>query len=315
MYLYGEKPLYMVGHSVGPFRDPQFNQLANYVFGHCDALILRESVSLDLLKRSEITTEKVEHGVDTAWLVDHHDADFAPGYAVQHWLTVAARQKTVAITLRELAPFDKRLGTTQQAYEKAFAGVVNRILDEGYQVIALSTCTGIDSYNKDDRMVALNLRQYVSDPTRYHVVMDELNDTEMGKILGACDLTVGTRLHSAIISMNFATPAIAINYEHKSAGIMQQLGMPEMAIDIRHLLDGTLQAMVADTLGQLPQINERLAQAVRREREQGYRMVESVLARIGEGNEGQLLFTEISAVVGNLRSQSNYRIYRYGLRR
>lgn len=54
----------------------------------------------------------------------------------------------MAITLRELAPFDKRLGTTQQAYEKAFAGVVNRILDEGYQVIALSTCTGIDSYNK-----------------------------------------------------------------------------------------------------------------------------------------------------------------------
>ena len=83
--------------------------------------------------------------------------------------------------------------------------------------------------------------------------------------------------------MNFATPAIAINYEHKSAGIMQQLGMPEMAIDIRHLLDGSLQAMVADTLGQLPQINERLAQAVRREREQGYRMVESVLTRIGEG--------------------------------
>ena len=29
-----------------PFRDEQFNQLANYVFGHCDALILRESVSL-----------------------------------------------------------------------------------------------------------------------------------------------------------------------------------------------------------------------------------------------------------------------------
>ena len=235
------------------------------------------------MKRSEITTEKVEHGVDTAWLVDHHDDDFTPGYAVQHWLSVAAQQKTVAITLRELAPFDKRLGTTQEAYEKAFAGVVNRILDEGYQVIALSTCTGIDSYNKDDRMVALNLRQYVSDPARYHVVMDELNDLEMGKILGACDLTVGTRLHSAIISMNFATPAIAINYEHKSAGIMQQLGMPEMAIDIRHLLDGSLQAMVADTLGQLPQINERLAQAVRREREQGYRMVESVLTRIGEG--------------------------------
>ena len=188
----------------------------------------------------------------------------------------------MAITLRELAPFDKRLGTTQQAYEKAFAGVVNRILDEGYQVIALSTCTGIDSYNKDDRMVALNLRQHISDPARYHVVMDELNDLEMGKILGACKLTVGTRLHSAIISMNFATPAIAINYEHKSAGIMQQLGLPEMAIDIRHLLDGSLQAMVADTLGQLPALNARLNEAVSRERQTGMQMVQSVLERIGE---------------------------------
>ncbi len=210
-------------------------------------------------------------------------------YAVQHWLDLAAKEKTVAITLRELAPFDKRLNTTQQAYEQAFAGVVNRIIDAGYQVIALSTCTGIDSYNKDDRMVALNLRQYVSDPSRYHVVMDELNDLEMGKILGACDLTVGTRLHSAIISMNFGTPAIAINYEHKSAGIMQQLGMPEMAVDIRHLLDGSLAAMAADTLGQLPAINARLSVAVAAEREQGMKMVKSVLDRV-QGGEMKVSF-------------------------
>jgi colanic acid/amylovoran biosynthesis protein len=278
-----KKPIYMVGHSVGPFQAPAFNQMANYVFGHCDALFLRESVSLDLMKRSDIDTSKVEKGVDTAWLVDHHNETFDASYAVQHWLNVAQQQKTVAITLRELAPFDKRLGTTQEAYEKAFAGVVNRIIANGWQVMALSTCTGIDSYNKDDRMVALNLRDHIQDPSRYHVVMDELNDLEMGKLLGACDLTVGTRLHSAIISMNFGTPAIAINYEHKSAGIMQQLGMPEMAVDIRHLLNGDLEAMVADTLGQLSTLVPRLNEAVARERAAGLAMVESVLTRIGEG--------------------------------
>ncbi|WP_421356313.1 colanic acid biosynthesis pyruvyl transferase WcaK [Pseudocitrobacter faecalis] len=278
-----KKPIYMVGHSVGPFQAPAFNQMANYVFGHCDALFLRESVSLDLMKRSDIDTSKVEKGVDTAWLVDHHNDSFDASYAVQHWLNVAQQQKTVAITLRELAPFDKRLGTTQEAYEKAFAGVVNRIIASGWQVMALSTCTGIDSYNKDDRMVALNLRKHIQNPSRYHVVMDELNDLEMGKLLGACDLTVGTRLHSAIISMNFGTPAIAINYEHKSAGIMQQLGMPEMAVDIRHLLNGDLEAMAADTLSQLPTLVPRLNEAVARERAAGLAMVESVLTRIGEG--------------------------------
>lgn len=278
-----KKPLFMVGHSVGPFQDPQFNQLANYVFGQCDALILREEVSLRLMQQSQINQQKVEQGVDTAWLVAPHEQDFVASYAVKHWLGIAAQQKTVAITLRDLAPFDKRLGTTQQDYEKAFAGVVNRLIDEGYQVLALSTCTGIDSYNKDDRMIALKLRSLVKDTTRYHVVMDELNDLEMGKILGACDLTVGTRLHSAIISMNFGTPAIAINYEHKSAGIMQQLGMPQMAVDIRQLLDGTLESLVADTLGQLPAINVQLEKAVAAERSRGFAMVQSVLARIKEG--------------------------------
>lgn len=277
-----KKPVYMVGHSVGPFQDPQFNQLASYAFGNAKSLILRESVSLDLMKQSSIDTSKVEMGVDTAWLVDHHNETFVPSYAVHHWFETIRSRKTVAITLRELAPFDKRLGTTQQAYEQAFAAVVNRVIEQGYQVLALSTCTGIDSYNKDDRMVALNLRQYINQPDRYHVVMDELNDLEMGKLLAECELTVGTRLHSAIISMNFGTPAIAINYEHKSAGIMQQLGMPEMAIDIRQLLDGSLQGVVADVLGQLPAINERLAQAVKAEREAGLRMVESVLTRVKE---------------------------------
>lgn len=278
-----KKPVYMIGHSVGPFQDPQFNHLASYVFGNVESLILRETVSLKLMNQSNIDSSKVEQGVDTAWLVDHHNDSFVPNYAVNHWLNTIKRKKTVAITLRELAPFDKRLGTTQQAYEQAFAAVVNRVIEEGYQVLALSTCTGIDSYNKDDRMVALNLRQYVNDPEQYHVVMDELNDLEMGKILGECELTVGTRLHSAIISMNFGTPAIAINYEHKSAGIMQQLGLPEMAIEIRQLLNGSLQSVVGDVLGQLPAINERLAHAVRAERQDGLRMVESVLTRIKEG--------------------------------
>lgn len=277
-----KKPVYMVGHSVGPFQEPQFNHLASYAFRNAKALILRESVSLELMKQSNIDTSKVEQGVDTAWLVEHHDDTFVPSYAVEHWLKTIKIKKTVAITLRELAPFDKRLGTTQKAYEQAFASVVNRVIEQGYQVLALSTCTGIDSYNKDDRMIALNLRQYINNPDQYHVVMDELNDLEMGKILAECELTVGTRLHSAIISMNFETPAIAINYEHKSAGIMQQLGMPEMAIDIRQLLDGSLQSVVMDVLGQLPAIKERLSHAVQAERENGLRMVESVLTRVKE---------------------------------
>ncbi len=86
----------------------------------------------------------------------------------------------------------------------------------------------------------------------------------------------------AIISMNFGTPAIAINYEHKSAGIMQQLGLAELAIDIRHLLNGSLQSVVADTLNQLPALKAKVANAVTEERAKGFTMIKSVLDRIRE---------------------------------
>ena len=100
------------------------------------------------MKRSNISKLQIEHGVY---------AGRSPHRRLHRQLcrsTLAGRCRTTEnggnYPARTGTVPDKRLGTTQQAYEKAFAGVVNRILDEGYQVIALSTCTGIDSYNKDD---------------------------------------------------------------------------------------------------------------------------------------------------------------------
>ena len=54
------KPIYMIGHSVGPFQNPDFNQLANYAFGRTNALILRETVSRELMAKAQIDTRKVE---------------------------------------------------------------------------------------------------------------------------------------------------------------------------------------------------------------------------------------------------------------
>ncbi len=65
---------------------------------------------------------------------------------------------------------------------------MNRLIADGYQVLALSTCTSIDRYNRDDRMVALRMAKYVNDSENFHIAMDELNDVEIGKILASCVL-------------------------------------------------------------------------------------------------------------------------------
>ncbi|NDL66013.1 colanic acid biosynthesis pyruvyl transferase WcaK [Acerihabitans arboris] len=278
--LMAKKPIYMIGHSVGPFKNKAFNDVAKYVFSNVESLILRENVSLNLMKDSGIPTNKVRAGIDTAWLVSEKIEKNGINYALLHWKSIIINNKTIAMTFRKLAPFDKRLGITQEQYMESFTHLINHLTAAGYNVVAFSTCTGIEGYNNDDRMVALKIKDKISDNDKFHIIMDEFNDVELGQLLAECVLTIGTRLHSAIISMNFGTPAVAINYEHKSLGIMQQLDFSEMAIDIKELIDKTLVGKVMSILENLTVIKIKMDQAVRKEREKGKKINSEIINNI-----------------------------------
>ncbi|MFJ5250441.1 colanic acid biosynthesis pyruvyl transferase WcaK [Serratia liquefaciens] len=279
--LLAKKPIYMIGHSVGPFENNVFRGIAELVFSRVEMLVLRESISLDLMKKGNIPVGQVIHGVDTAWLVDNKSQIDESSYNIQHWLKLISQKPTVAITMRELAPFDKRLGVTQEQYEIAFSDLIKKLIATGFQVLCVSTCTGIDSYHKDDRMVAQQVASRVNDSGSFHVVMDELNDVELGHILSYCQLTIGTRLHSAIISMNFGTPAVAINYEHKSAGIMQQLQLPELSADVESLINGSLVIKITAMLDEIVLLKEKVAVSIANERDKGTEITKELLKRIG----------------------------------
>ncbi|TFZ52096.1 colanic acid biosynthesis pyruvyl transferase WcaK [Serratia proteamaculans] len=273
-----DKPIYMIGHSVGPFENKKFNIIANLVFSKVKMLVLREDISKELMSKSDITTGKVIAGIDTAWLVNHTTS--INNYALEHWIKVATERPSIAITMRELAPFDKRLGVTQDEYEVAIARLIDNLIINGFNIIAVSTCTGIDSYHKDDRMIAIQVGDKLKNKNNYHVVMDEFNDVELGTILRQCQLTIGTRLHSAIISMNFGTPAVAINYEHKSAGIMRQLGLPELSSDVSTLIDGSIINKVNSILEQLESFNEKVNFAVEQERIKGKEIMSEIIIEL-----------------------------------
>jgi len=262
------RPVYMIGHSVGPFQQPFFRQISEDVMTRVNAVALREEVSARYMTEGRIPQDKVRWTSDTAWLVN-------PGVNEP----VDTAQPTVAVTFRELAPFDKRLGVTQAEYETAFAELLDAVIEAGYRVVAYSTCTAIDGYPKDDRMVALKVRARLRHPESFHVEMNELNDVEIGRRLATCVLTIGTRLHSAIMSMNFGTPSVALNYEHKSEGIMKRLGVDDLAIPVKALLDGSLRTKVLALL-QDETLRPRVATAVAREKAFAR---ESVLATLGIG--------------------------------
>ena len=266
--LKANKPIYLLGHSVGPFNRPRFNKLAKYVFNKVEQISLREAVSLELFNSLQAQQATVKSGADSAWLVRKEKCDLD-----YNWRVKLEEKPTVAITARLLAPFDKRLGISQEVYEKAFAQLIEQLIERGYRVALFSTCTGIESYNRDDRMVGLKIAAKVKNTEECIVIMEELNDVELGHALSKCVLTIGTRLHSAIISMNFDTPAIALNYEHKSKGIMAQLGIPECSSELSRLVDGSLSTDVFSMLSKIENASFDIKGQVEDERARARKMV------------------------------------------
>lgn len=271
------RPLFLIGHSMGPFEGWLYRHLAHTLLSRASQVALREPVSLEMIVAENLPTQRVLAGSDTAWLVDSQGR-IPTGVA---WLERRTEPRPViVITVRELAPFDKRLGVTQQAYERAFSDLVKELIANGYDVIAASTCTGIDGYHRDDRMNALRVGRDVDDKDHFHVVMDELNDVELGALFSRCVLLIGTRLHSAIIALNFGTPAIAINYEHKSEGVMRQLGLETFSRPISDLLNRKLVEHVFDNLERLDDVRAEIQSAVAREREQATAMLVQCLEMV-----------------------------------
>ncbi|AXC29494.1 colanic acid biosynthesis pyruvyl transferase WcaK [Raoultella sp. X13] len=274
--LLANKKIYLIGHSVGPFEGKNFNRVAKYSFSHVELVQLRERVSYDLMVKYGFDLKNVSSSVDTAFLVGPNSDDLN-NYMTNHWSKLISEKKTIAITVRKLAPFDKRLGVTQLQYETAFAKIIDYLNDLGYQVIAFSTCTGIESYNNDDRIIGLSIKDLVKNKENYHVVMDELNDLQLGCLFQKCILTIGTRLHSAIISMNFGTPAIAFNYEHKSRGVMNELGMDFLSSDINELITGSVIDKINHVLENNDDVKNTLAQRINTTRARGYENIKEIL--------------------------------------
>ncbi|VUS83896.1 hypothetical protein SB6421_03815 [Klebsiella huaxiensis] len=277
--LLAKKKIFLIGHSVGPFEGKAFNEIAKYSFSHVNQVQLREEVSYELMKKYNFDMKNVTLSVDTAFLVDHL-ATTIDNYSFNYWQKIIVSKKTVAITVRKLAPFDKRLGVTQEQYEIAFANVIDSLICSGYQVVAFSTCTGIESYHNDDRIVALSIQKRVKNVSGFHVAMDEFNDLELGHLFKGCKMTIGTRLHSAIISMNFGTPALAFNYEHKSRGVMNELGMDFLSSDIDSLIDGSIVDKIRKIIEQSDDICNMLNQKVHSTRTKGTNNIISVLKEI-----------------------------------
>ena len=112
----------------------------------------------------------------------------------------------------------------QDRYERAIAAVVDRIQARtGFRVILIPQVTS-PYRDDDDRTVGRRVAAHCRG--EQPILLEQAGDHRQIKAAyNQLDFLIGTRFHSVIFSLTSGVPCIAIEYEHKSRGIMRELGL------------------------------------------------------------------------------------------
>jgi colanic acid/amylovoran biosynthesis protein len=61
---------------------------------------------------------------------------------------------------------------------------------------------------------------------------DDLSPQALKALYAELEVMIGTRMHANILSIISGTPVVAVAYEHKTAGIMNMLGLASFVVPI-----------------------------------------------------------------------------------
>ncbi len=265
-----KKPIFFAGHSIGPFESWKSKLIPRLLFNKVDKIYLREEESMKYISSLNTDYSNISISGDTAWLIAESKRTL-----IFHE-EVKTSKPLIAITVRDLKPFDKRLNIKQEEYENLYVDVLNELIREGYHIIAVSMGTGFGKYAHDDRIPAFRIKSKLENCNEMTVLVNEYNHLEVGYILSNCDLLIGTRLHSVILSMRYNTPAIAVYYEHKSLGILNKMGFEKNSFFIKDIGNDLFNIKVKDILNNQIKYRIIVEEKVNQERKLGLKMLTEI---------------------------------------
>jgi len=217
------KPVYLYAQSFGPYPKVLQQKIACQGLKKADLILVREIKSKVLLSQMGLAGEGVIQVPDSAFL-------FQPKLSFDAKQILGPQgpvDKLVGITVRSWLR-----GPAQARYEKAVAGFIDRICQQPHMRVVVIAQVTSERQNDDDRVVGERIQRLLGQRDTVLFLDQRFSHYEIKSIFARLDYLVGTRFHSVIFALTAHVPALAIEYEHKTSGIMQDLGLEKWVIGI-----------------------------------------------------------------------------------
>lgn len=234
-YILG-KPTVLYPQSVGPFVNRYERPLVAFVLKRMTIVVLREDTSVALLADLGVS-DNVVRSIDSGFLLrSAYRLDIRKRYHIP------ADKLVVGVTVRSWLT-----GKAQSTYERAVAGALDDIVEQfGAHVLFIPQVTA--KKGDDDRIVSRRVHRHMQHSAAATSINSKPDHHRIKAIYDGLDVLLGTRFHSVIFSLTSYVPVLAIEYEHKTSGIMRDLGLDKWVIKIEDVTTAGLTRALHDLL-------------------------------------------------------------------
>lgn len=234
------KPTILYTQSIGPFVSRSEKWLVKHVLNkNVSAAIIREEVSLDLLKRIGVTIP-LHRSVDSGFAFNPKIT-----FDLRKKLHVKRGQLLFGMTARQWLSKEQ-----QRDYERALADTINYIVEKYNAKVVLIPQVTAEFHKDDDRLVHNRIAAIVKYPASVIALNDNMSHAHIKAAYDSLDFLIGTRFYSVIFALTSRVPALAIEYEHKTGGIMHDLNLDKWVIKMEKVNSKLLQDAVDRLIAQ-----------------------------------------------------------------
>jgi len=249
----GRIPFVLYGQSIGPFATRFQAWLARKVLDHAALILVRESLSAELLPRLRVRAP-VAVVPDLAFGLPSGPPAVADRLLRKYG--VPRGRPLVGVTVRQWP-------SAREVYLASLRAAIERLLETTpVHVVIWPHCTGPGEF-EDDRRASRALGQSLPHCRRVTVVEGEIPAQVLKACYARMDMMIATRFHSAIFALSELVPTLVIGYwGPKAEGIMRELGLRQWVHRIETLSPPQLAAASVSLWEQRHRVREHLSDRI-----------------------------------------------------
>lgn len=218
------KPVVLYSQSIGPFSRRVDRILIKWAIKHTVELALvREKNCESVLKKMNV--KNIARSVDAGFLFKN-----SAKTDVLEPLNGPTHRLLIGITVRRWLDDEGQLN-----YETSIAKLADHLIERHAAIIIFIPQVTDEFHNDDDRVVSRSVYSKMKNKDDARVIEQNYDFKYTISMYSDLNFIIGTRFHSIVFSLTSYVPAIAIEYEPKTSGIMADLGLENWVLKIEEV--------------------------------------------------------------------------------